>query len=245
MTHDLLALAARNNAVWCDAVCRAHGCPGEFLDGLWLNRVGTPRFYPDAVTLAGPRAAPSQMSAVSALLERSRDRTFAVKDSFSCLDLNPWGFKPIFEAEWISCSPLAVRMEALPERYRWRKVRSEQELTAWEHAWSGGDTDLPEHADQRVFRPGLLSDPEIMFVSAWYGEVIVGGGILNKGAGVVGLSNVFTRSPESETIWQGLVAHAAERFPGVRLVGYERGPELAAAHQSGFESIGPLRVWVS
>jgi hypothetical protein len=29
------------------------------------------------------------------------------------------------------------------------------------------------------------------------------------------------------------------------LVGYERGPELAAAHQSGFESIGPLRVWVS
>ena len=30
MTHDPAEMAARNNAAWCDAVCRAHGVPGEF-----------------------------------------------------------------------------------------------------------------------------------------------------------------------------------------------------------------------
>ena len=36
---------------------------------------------------------------------------------------------------------------------------------------------------------------------------------------------------------------AGEIFPGFPLVGYERGYELTAAHQAGFETVGPLRVW--
>ena len=61
MTTSEAALCARNNALWCDAVCRAHGLPGEFLAGLWLNRRPVPRFYANAVTLspkdpAGQRA---------------------------------------------------------------------------------------------------------------------------------------------------------------------------------------------
>jgi hypothetical protein len=34
-----------------------------------------------------------------------------------------------------------------------------------------------------------------------------------------------------------------EIFPGLPLVGYECGYELAAAHRAGFETVGPLRVW--
>jgi hypothetical protein len=245
MTYDIVELAARNNALWCDAVCRAHGIPGEFLDDLWLNRERTPRFYPDAVTLVGSQAASSQMSALSAMIESSRGRSLAVKDSFSCLDLSLYRFKPLFEAEWISCNSPSARVNALPGCYRWEEVRSEPELTAWECAWANEPPSLPKQTDQRVFRPNLLSDPEIVFVSAWCNEVVVGGGILNRGAEVVGLSNVLTRSHEPEAIWQGLITQAAERFPSLRLVGYERGPELAVAHRSGFESIGPVRVWVS
>ncbi|WP_223635000.1 hypothetical protein [Corallococcus sp. EGB] len=29
--------AVQNNAEWCDTVCRAHGHPGRFEQGLWLN----------------------------------------------------------------------------------------------------------------------------------------------------------------------------------------------------------------
>ena len=38
MLDDRYVRAARNNAEWCDAVCRAHGNPGEFHDDIWLNR---------------------------------------------------------------------------------------------------------------------------------------------------------------------------------------------------------------
>jgi len=48
MLDDRSVRAARNNAEWCDAVCRAHGNPGEFHDGIWLNRKPVPRFYPNA-----------------------------------------------------------------------------------------------------------------------------------------------------------------------------------------------------
>src|ERR1044071_9434397 len=58
--------AARNNAIWCDTVCRAHGLPGELGESIWLNRHATPHFYPNAVTTAPD--APAQLAHVRELL---------------------------------------------------------------------------------------------------------------------------------------------------------------------------------
>ena len=52
MTYARVEQAARNNAVWCETVCRVHGTPGEFYNVLWLNRHPVPRFYPNVVTLS-------------------------------------------------------------------------------------------------------------------------------------------------------------------------------------------------
>jgi len=82
MKKNITALAARNNALWCDAVCRVHDRPGEFHDTLWLTRLGAPRFYPDAVTLSGVESAPAQIETIAALVGSTREREWAVKDSF-------------------------------------------------------------------------------------------------------------------------------------------------------------------
>ena len=37
--------------------------------------------------------------------------------------------------------------------------------------------------------------------------------------------------------------HAAVIRPGLPIVGYERGEDLAAARQAGFTVLGPLRIW--
>ena len=66
--RDVLLKAARNNALWCDAVCGAQGAPGEFRNALWLNRSGTPLYYPDVVTLAPAEAAAEQIEAIAALV---------------------------------------------------------------------------------------------------------------------------------------------------------------------------------
>src|SRR5262249_41634942 len=105
MKKNITALAARNNALWSDAVCRAHDRPGEFHDTMWLTRLGAPSFYPDAVTLSGVESAPVQIETIAALVGSARDREWAVKDSFRSLELNSLGFEPLFDAEWIAMSP--------------------------------------------------------------------------------------------------------------------------------------------
>ena len=74
-----------------------------------------------------------------------------------------------------------------------------------------------------------------------YDVLIVGGGIINGGAEVVGLSNLFGSAVDM--VWRNLAAMAGEIFPGLPLVGYESGQELAAAKLAGFETVGSLRVW--
>ena len=63
--------------------------------------------------------------------------------------------------------------------------------------------------------------------------------------GAVGLTNVFTRTANPERARRAAVSAASELFPGVPIVGYESGDELATAHRHGFVSLGPLRVWIN
>ena len=100
MTYPTVAAravqAARNNALWCDTICRAHGIPTEFHAQLWLSRQPTPRFYPNAVTLANPNAGSAQLVYMQQLLAEAMPANAGVKDSFCTLDLAPIGFHPLF-----------------------------------------------------------------------------------------------------------------------------------------------------
>jgi len=232
------ALAAYNNAMWCDAVCRAHDRPGEFHETLWFTRLGTPRFYPDAVTTAGVEAAPAQLEAIADLIGSNRRREWFVKDSFHCLHLESLGFEPLFDAEWIAMR--GARPNVQPGD-RSTRVTDEAGLSAWERSWASEEAKAAANPLPRVFMPRLLADDGIVFVSIQGEDGSVGGGILNRGADVVGLSNLF--GSQIDRVWRNLIAMAGEIFPGLPLVGYEHGHDLAAAKLAGFETMGPLRIW--
>jgi len=191
--------------------------------------------------MAGVEAAPAQMEAIAELVGSTRQREWVVKDSFQSLHLNSLGFEPLFDAEWIALSepPPAVKHDR--SEFRSTRVTSKAGLVAWEQSWAGEEVNAAAIYEPRVFMPDLLADTNVVFVSIQRGGGIVGGGILNLGAEVVGVSNLFG-SP-IDTVWRSLVAMAGEIFPDLPLVGYERGHELAAAHQAGFETVGSLRVW--
>jgi hypothetical protein len=237
MKSGITALAAYNNAMWCDAVCRAHDRPGEFHETLWFTRLGTPRFYPDAVTTAGVETAPAQLKAIADLIGSTRQREWFVKDSFHCLRLNSLGFEPLFDAEWIAMSGARPDVRHNLRDYRSTIVTDEAGLMAWERSWAGEEANTAA----RVFMPRLLADDSIVFVSIQGEDGIAGGGILNRGADVVGLSNLF--GSKTDWVWRSLTAMAGEIFPGLPLVGYEHGNDLAAAKLAGFETVGPLRIW--
>ena len=241
LTSSITALAAYNNAIWCDTVCRAHDRPGEFHETLWFTRLGTPRFYPDAVTLAGAEAAPVQLEAIASLISATRQKEWVVKDSFQSLPLNSLGFEPLFDAEWVALSGARSDVKHNLPEYRPTIVTGKAGLIAWEQSWAGEEVNAAAISEPRLFRPRLLADTNVVFVSIQGEGGIAGGGILNRGAEVVGLSNLF--GSKMDLVYRSLAAMAGEIFPSLPLVGYENGQDLAAAKLAGFETVGPLRVW--
>ncbi|MFI6921901.1 hypothetical protein ACIBIZ_18305 [Nonomuraea spiralis] len=223
--------AVRNNAAWCESMCRAHGRPGAFGPLAWTNPARTPLFYPDAVTLSPEAGAADVLGGIDASSGAS------VKDSFATLDLP--GFDVLFSAEWIHrAAPEAPRgplLAATGDPIAWEVAADAGALREWADAcFSGGAPDL--------FPPALLDDADVRLLCGRIGGDVVCGAVLNASGTVTGVSNVFASGCDLAAAWAGTVATAAELFPGRPLVGYESDPSDALAH--GFTTLGPLRVWL-
>ncbi|GGX24260.1 hypothetical protein [Streptomyces lomondensis] len=227
----LVRAAARDNAEWCAAMCRAHGIDGEFGEEAWAAAARTPLLYPDAVTLA-PGA---DRDALLARIDTASPGA-SVKDSFADLDLTEAGFRVLFEAQWIHRPP---GPPAVPPDLTWDVAGDPETLRAWALAWDDG----AGHAD--LFRTGLLTDPDVLMLTGRSADGrVVAGAVARRGDHVVGVSNVFGRDGGPDAAWP-LVLHALDRLcPALPVVGYEQGDDLAAALRHGFEAVGPLRVWL-
>jgi hypothetical protein len=236
--------AAFNNAYWCNAVCRAHGIPGEFHKHMWLNRGQVPPFYPNVVTLSGNEGMVEQLTLIQELKGHNITGSLGVKDSFCTLDLAPSGFHLLFEAHWLWRAPSQPCTESAVPGIKWAVVGDQAELTRWELAWNN----LTDHSSSvplvRIFLPSLLTDTDIAFIAAYQNEDIVAGAIANRTSGVVGLSNVFVRHDDPTRFWAGCLAKIIDIFPGLPVVDYGSGNDLVIAQSLGFNEMGPLRIWV-
>lgn len=238
---ELRDAAVRNNAVWCDAVCRAHELPTAADSLLWRCLGTPPPFYPSAVTVADQ--APSQLALIKTLVAAGLPDGWAIKDSYAALDLAPLGFGELFAATWIGLAPDQPLPDSAGE-LRWSTVGDAATLARWEAAWRGEPGNSAASPSERVFRPVLLHDAAIRIIAGWRGDAIVAGAIANQSGAVVGVSNLFLPADQSTAIRAGAVAAVRAQFPGLALVGYEAGDDLAAMREVGFAELGPLRIWL-
>lgn len=230
----------RNNAEWCDAVCRARGVAGTFTEHLWVNEHVTPPYYPNIITLQPSSSA--LLRELTDAIARVRDTIgdqLSIKDSYADVDFSASGLHVLFEAQWIARPPALAAPAVTAAGVEWSIVRDVAGLDAWKAAW-----DAEILTADPIFAPSLLNDADIAFVAARRDGALVAGGIANRSAGVVGLSNVFTPAAESRAFWAGCVGAAMAWAPGVRIVGYEQGEDLATALELGFKPLGSLRVWI-
>lgn len=229
---DLVAAAARNNAEWCDAVCRSHGIGGTFGVGLWSSAVRTPSLYPDAVTL--------DPTVIAAAVLRAVDPSpgCSIKDSFATLELASHGFGVLFDAMWIALGPDGMKTE---ERgaIEWTRVTDAERFEDWERAWRGSDVDTAG-----ILMPSLLSEASVDVLGGERNGVLVAGTIANRSDRVIGISNVFSVDRDLDETWSGIRDWIARTDPGQPIVGYETGADLDAAIAAGFTAVGPLRAWL-
>ena len=239
VARQLVAHAARDNAGWCDLFTRTHGIMGRTDRDAWTSPVRTPQGYPDAVTLR-PGVD------IAALLSRvdTASPACSVKDSYDDLDLSPHGFHELFRATWIAypgavAHPGADREAPIPGA-PWSLVTRPEDLRAWEAGWG-------HRSRERFFRPELLATPGVSVLASWDGAELLAGAILTTTGAepVVGVSNVFMAGGEVGDAWAGILAWTVAHHPGLPLVGYEAGDDLAAALDAGFQALGPLRIWMA
>ena len=228
--RELCAAAARNNALWCDAMARLHGAAGAFVTAAWINRQPAPRFYPNLVTLDGPHQTRAHRAALDQLLRSPPAAGWAAKDSFAALDLGAMGFDLLFEAQWIH-RPAGVFAAAGAQR-----VMSAAMLAAWAQAWGEADA-------AGLFPPALLQEQDHAVIAAIQDGAIVGGCIATRSDGVLGISNLFAPAADDGSVRAACLAAAMRFAPSVPLVGYEYGASLARMTELGFRAVGALRVW--
>ncbi|MEU8082010.1 hypothetical protein AB0B57_00020 [Micromonospora sp. NPDC049101] len=219
MREDARVAAARNNAEWCDIVCGSHGLAGRTDADAWSVPHRSPPWYPDAVTLR------PGVDAEALLARIDVGPGASVKDSFADVDLSGYGFRVLFDAQWIHRPP-AVPGAGEPLT----PVTTADELTAWAAAHGGGE----------VFRPTLLADPRVRVLAHHDDRSVLTGGAVLSGDGPCGVSNLFARTDRAHDIWRAVCA----TVPGASLVGYETTADLAPALETGFTPTGPLRVWL-
>lgn len=220
MPEDLRTAAARNNAEWCDIVCGSHGLAGRTDVEAWSVPRRSPPWYPDAVTLRPGVDAEALLARIDAGSGAS------VKDSFADLDLSGYGFRVLFDAQWIHRAPTDPPLEA-----PLTPVTTPEDLAVWAAAHGGGE----------LFRPALLTDPRVRVLARHDDQGgLTGGAVLSGGSDVYGVSNLFTHTNNPRSIWHGVCA----TLPRTTLVGYESTPDLTPALEAGFTPTGPLRVWL-
>ena len=117
-------------------------------------------------------------------------------------------------------------------------MREASELAAWETAWSGG------LGPRGLFRADLLAIDAVSVLVAHEAERIIAGAALNRSAEVVGVSNLFSLPGRKHAAWRGCLVRASAMYPAATVVGYQSGGDLDIALDHGFETAGPLRVWI-
>lgn len=226
-------ICAANNVDWYLCVFRAHGLQDARTTSHWESRALAPPYYSNLVTLSSDTQ-DEQLAAIERLAA-DLERPFALKDSFAKLPLETFGFKPLFDAEWIWHQPVAA---SLSSATGWEQISSDPELILWEQGWNGTSP-----AQTRTFLASMLADDDIAFFGLKNNGQYSAGCIANRSPGATGFSNFFAPEAGRLKCMTSAVAAVASFGEGLPVVGYERGQDLETALAAGFQSVGKLRVW--
>ncbi len=219
--------AAYNNAAWCNAIAASHGISANWNESAWLCEHLMPPLYPNIVTLRSGALIEDHIDTIGPHLPSG----WAIKDSYSELELEGKGFALAFEAQWYWRLPNQHLTEVESPGFQVKTVRTTSELKRWVAAWGEADG---------IFNSSLLENNSIELIYVERDGVVVSGLATNQSGYSVGISNAF--GPLEDVLC--CIASVAGRHPMKGIVGYDGKAEVAALSKFGFKEIGNLRIWL-
>ncbi len=101
----------------------------------------------------------------------------------------------------------------------------------------------------RMFNDAMLSRPDVWFFGSKKHGEYEAGCIVNRSAGCIGISNIFSKTESdrsvSSTLFGQATAAASSVDPLLPIVGYESGEDLESAKSAGYSTVGDLRILLS
>ncbi len=227
MDSHWLNEAVLNNAALCDAVAASHGISTNWNESVWFSEHPTPPRYPNIITIKRGSLVDEQINVVRPQLPLS----WAIKDSFSELELKDDGFAIAFDAHWYCRMPNQKTSEKTTSDLHLETVKTQSELDQWVSAWGEEDG---------IFNLSLIENDAIELVYIRREGTIVAGMATNQSSDSIGISNAFGQQNDM-LLCADLVA---EKHLQHGIVGYGDEAEVAALSEVGFKEIGDLRIWV-
>ena len=123
------SVCVASNVEWYCAIFRAHGTEFERNSNWWMSRERAPAFHSNFINLTDESSGTFIPSIIE--LHATLDRPWAIKDAYASLDLQPFGFEILFEANWVWRE---AAMAHPPSTAAWTKIQSVEELQKWEKA---------------------------------------------------------------------------------------------------------------
>lgn len=237
MNEKLVKAIINNNDLY-EAVFKAQNLNWRRNDSICYCLEKTPPFYSNLVTVSDDWRPDEIFRRIDAKFAAENWDEWGIKDSFAVLDLTEFGFKKLFDAEWIYLKAENFKPLEIAGELKYKVIENDRELSNWKIIW-----DADEKIGNEIFYPQMLENPDVFFVAGFEEEKQVSGCLVNKTADVLGVSNFFAPS-EKPHYWSETVAYIFDKMGAADIVGYERSEIVEELKKIGFEAEGDLTVWL-
>lgn len=230
--------AIRNNNDLYREIFAAQNIESNTTDEIWYCLEKTLPLYSNLVTISENWQPDEIFSEIDRKFEVEKWDEWSIKDSFGRLDLTGFGFKKLFDAQWIYLE--AAKFHPVNDRrnLRFKVIESVDALNEWRLGW-----DADEELGKKIFDHKLLKNPRVFFIAGYSVGGIVCGCLINRTENVFGISNFF--APENEVrYWSETINFVFDSIERLDIVGYEREDSAVNLQSLGFETVGDLSVWL-
>ncbi len=238
---EKLDLAIKNNINLYETIFKSNKVEFTKTRELFYSFRKTPHLHSNIITVSKKWQPELNFKKVDENYRKEKWDEWTIKDSFKELKLEDFGFKKLFDAEWLYLKTDNFLLKKKNTNIFYHIIRDEKYLEKWIIAWNNQER---EKFGKKTFKKILLKNKDLYFIAGFNkNKKLISGGLVNRKGKTLGISNFFSSKREIED-FSNLTAFIIHSIKCSAIVGYERLEMSKKLRKIGFNAVGQLRVWI-